>query len=329
MKKNISLISLIIIVVSVLPLLLSSFGVDLTTEIYIMAIFAMSLGLLMGFAGMVSLGHAAFFATGTYTVAILGNFINNLYILVFAAIIIAGLLALLTGSLFIRTSNFYFLMITLAFGQLLFALAWQLEDWTGGADGMRISATLDFGFGEINSPLGHYYIMGAAFIFVYILLRLFVNSPAGKITKGIMENQSRMIALGYNVRVYKLIVYSLAGALAGFAGSLYGYFNMFVSPDLSYWKFSGEVMIMVIFGGVGTIIGPALGAGLFIILQNFISSYTERWQFILGVILVVLVLVGKGGIIHWFGYFRDNFKTSKGKNVKASSPVEEEKEVIT
>lgn len=330
MKNNLFTILILIISVSVLPFLLSGFGVDLATEIFIMAIFAMSLGLLMGFAGMVSLGHAAFFAIGTYTVAILGQFINNVYILIFAAIILAGLIALLTGSLFIRTSNFYFLMITLAFGQLLYALAWQLEDWTGGADGMRVSATLDFGLGEIASPLVLYYIMGIAFIFVYILLKLFVNSPAGKIIKGIMENPTRMTALGYKVRVYKLLVYSLAGALAGFAGSLYGYFNMFVSPDLTFWKFSGEVMIMVIFGGVGTLIGPALGAGLFIILQNFISSYTERWQFILGVILVLLVLIGKGGIIHWFGYVKEKFIPRKGtKNVETSIPLEEEKEVIT
>ena len=331
MKKNISVILLIIMVVSILPFLLSNFGLDLTTEIYIMAIFAMSLGLLMGYAGMVSLGHAAFFAIGTYTVAILGQFIDNLYILIFAAIIIAGLLALLTGALFIRTSNFYFLMITLAFGQLIYALAWQLEGWTGGADGMRVSASLDFGFGEIYNPLAIYFIMGIAFIFVYILLNLFVNSPTGKITKGIMENPSRMTALGYNVRAYKLLVYSLAGAMAGFAGSLYGYFNMFVSPDLSYWKFSGEVMIMVIFGGVGTLIGPALGAGLFIILQNFISSYTERWQLILGVILIVLVLLGKGGIIHWFKYFKDKILTKKEtkKVVTPTTEPEKKKEVIT
>lgn len=330
MKKNILIILLLFLVVSILPLVLSSFGLDLTIEIYIMAIFAMSLGLLMGYSGMVSLGHAAFFATGTYTVAILGQFVDNLYILILSAVLIAGLLALLTGALFIRTSNFYFLMITLAFGQLIYALAWQLETWTGGADGMRITASLDFGFGEVTNPLTLYFIMGIAFVLVYILLNLFVHSPAGKITKGIMENQDRMSALGYNVRVYKLLVYALAGALAGFAGSLYGYFNMFVSPDVSYWKFSGEVMIMVIFGGVGTLIGPALGAGLFIILQNFISSYTERWQLILGAILVILVILGKGGLIHWLIYFRDKmFKIRETKKVSAPKIADKKEEMST
>lgn len=307
MKKNALFILSLLVVVSILPLVLTDYGIDLTAEIYIMAIFAMSLGLLMGYAGMVSLGHAAFFAIGAYTVAILGAYIPSVYILILTSIIISGLIALLSGALFIRTSHFYFLMITLAFGQLIFALAWQLGRWTGGADGMKVAATLNFGFGDVVSPLGIYFIMGAAFILVYILLRFFVNSPAGKIVKGIMENESRMSALGYNVRVYKLLVYSLSGSLAGFAGSLYGYFNLFVSPDVSYWKFSGEVMIMVIFGGVGTLLGPAIGAGLFIVLQNFISTYTERWPIILGALLVVLVLVGKGGIIHWLSYFRDKF----------------------
>lgn len=305
MKKNALFILSLLVVVSILPLVLTDYGIDLTAEIYIMAIFAMSLGLLMGYAGMVSLGHAAFFAIGAYTVAILGAYIPSVYILILSSILISGLTALLSGALFIRTSHFYFLMITLAFGQLIFALAWQLGKWTGGADGMKVAATLNFGFGDVVSPLGIYFIMGAAFILVYILLRFFVNSPAGKIVKGIMENESRMSALGYNVRIYKLLVYSLSGSLAGFAGSLYGYFNLFVSPDVSYWKFSGEVMIMVIFGGVGTLLGPAIGAGLFIVLQNFISTYTERWPIILGALLVVLVLVGKGGIIHWLSYFRD------------------------
>lgn len=328
-KKNILFILLLLAVISILPLVLTDYGIDLTAEIYIMAIFAMSLGLLMGYAGMVSLGHAAFFAIGAYTVAILGAYVPNVYILILASLIISALAALLTGALFIRTSNFYFLMITLAFGQLLFALAWQLEKWTGGADGMKVSATMNFGFGDVVSPLGIYFVMGIAFILVYLLLRLFVNSPAGKITKGVMENESRMSALGYNVRVYKLLAYSLSGALAGFAGSLYGYFNLFVSPDISYWKFSGEVMIMVIFGGVGTLLGPAIGAGLFIVLQNFISTYTERWPIILGALLVILVLVGKGGIIHWLSYFRYKFFTRKlSKSEDPPQPVDKKEAVI-
>ncbi|RAK15063.1 amino acid/amide ABC transporter membrane protein 2 (HAAT family) [Anoxybacillus vitaminiphilus] len=305
MKKIFIYTVLLILLVLAMPLVLSDFGINLATEIYIMSIFAMSLGLIMGYAGMVSLGHAGFFGIGAYTVAVIGQYVSNSYLLLLISVVISGLTALITGVVFIRTSKFYFLMITLAFGQLLYVLFWQLKPWTGGADGMSVSAILNLGFGEILSPNAFYYVMGVAFIIAYILLRLFVESPAGKITKGIMENEARMSALGYNVRVYKLLAYTLSGALAGFAGSLYSYFNVFVSPDLSSWTFSGQVMVMVIIGGVGTLFGPAIGASVFICLQNFISTYTERWPMIMGAILVILVLIGKGGIIHWLRYFKD------------------------
>lgn len=287
-----------------MPLILSDFGMNLVTEIFIMAIFAMSLGLIMGFAGMVSLGHAGFFGIGAYLVAILGQHIGNTYLLLFFSIVVSGIIALITGAVFFRTSKFYFLMITLAFGQLVYALFWQMKSLTGGADGMSVSAILNFGLGDLFSPLSIYYVMGVAFIIAYLLLRLFVESPAGKITKGIMENESRMQALGFNVQIYKLMVYTLSGSMAGLSGALYSYFNLYVSPDLSGWLFSGQVMMMVIIGGVGTLFGPAIGAGVFIFLQNFISSYTERWPMIMGVLLVILVMAGKGGIIHWLQHIQ-------------------------
>ena len=314
MKRNWIYITLLITFVAVLPIFLTDYGANLAAEIFIMAIFAMSLGLIMGFGGMVSLGHAAFFAIGAYTVAILGESIPNTYLLILAAVVFAGVIAFITGYVFIRTSKFYFLMITLAFGQLIYALAWQLKEYTGGADGMAVRASINLGFGEVYSPLAIYFVMGAALILVYALLRFFVDSPAGKITKGIMENEGRMIALGFNPRIYKLLTYSFAGALAGFAGSLYGYYNLFVSPDLSMWMFSGQVLNMVIIGGVGTLMGPVLGAGVFIFLQNFISTYTERWPLIMGILLVVLVLIGKGGIIHWLAFAKYKFKRKANKS---------------
>lgn len=328
MKKNMIYMILLILLVCVLPLMLSDYGINLTAEIFIMAIFAMSLGLIMGYAGMVSLGHGAFFGIGAYTVAIMGQYIPNTYLLLFLSIIVSGLIALLTGVVFMRTSKFYFLMITLAFGQLLFAMFWQLKPWTGGADGMSVSSIMNFGFGELVSPNAIYYVMGISFIGTFILLRLFVDSPAGKITKGVMENESRMNALGYNIRVYKLLAYSLSGALAGLAGSLYAYYNLYVSPELSGWMFSGQVMIMVIIGGVGTLLGPAIGAGVFIFLQNFISTYTERWPLVMGVLLVILVLVGKGGIIHWVQYFKTKIFSRKKLKEKESSPNTVEKEEV-
>ncbi|GED31209.1 branched-chain amino acid ABC transporter permease [Brevibacillus centrosporus] len=289
--------TLFIAILLLLPLILTNYGVKLTSEVLIMAIFVMSLGLIIGFAGLVSLGHAAFFGLGAYVVALLGTHLDNTYVLIIAAAVISGIVAFVSGLLFIRSSGAYFLMITLAFGQMLFAIFYKMESVTGGADGMAVSASLNLGFGAIESRVGFYYLVTIAFLVSYYLLRVFISSPLGKGVRGIKENESRMTALGYNIRHYKLIVYSLSGMLAGFAGALYAYFNQYVSPDLLHWMFSGQALIMVIVGGVGTLVGPAIGAGFFVILQSYISSYTDRWPMIMGVIFVAIVLYGRGGIL--------------------------------
>jgi branched-chain amino acid transport system permease protein len=281
-----------------LPLVLTTYGLKLTSEVLIMAIFVMSLGLIIGYAGLVSLGHAAFFGIGAYAVTLIGEHMENTYVLLLAAAVLSGLAAFVSGLLFIRSSGAYFLMITLAFGQMLYAIVYKAQNITGGADGKSVAASMDLGFGAIESRLGFYYVAAAAFLVCYFLLRLFIVSPLGKGIRGVKENESRMIALGYNTRVYKLIVYSLSGMMAGFAGGLYAYFDQFVSPDLLNWMFSGQALIMVIVGGAGTLIGPAIGAGFFVILQNYISSYTDRWPIVMGLIFVAIVLYGRGGVIH-------------------------------
>lgn len=279
-----------------LPLSLSSFGISVAAEVFIMAIFAISLGLIIGYAGLVSLGHAAFFGAGAYTVAVLGERIANTYVLLVAAVLVGGALALFSGMLFVRTSGAYFVMLTLAFAQVLFAVAFQAEAITGGDDGMGVSAILNFGFGDVAGNYGLYYTMALFFLACYILLRVFVASPTGKVVRGIMENESRMQALGYNTRSYKLIVYSLSGAMAALAGALYAYFNFYVTPELFGWIFSGQALIMVIVGGVGTILGPAIGAAFFIVMQEYVSSYTEYWQLVMGLVFVAFVLIGRGGV---------------------------------
>lgn len=288
----------LLVITLILPLVLSNYGIYLSNEIYIMAIFAMSLGLIMGYAGLVSLGHAAFFGIGAYTVALLGDYVTNTYVLLLAAILLSALVAFISGYFFIRVSQFYFLMITLAFGQLLYALIWQLKPLTGGADGRSVSPVLDFGWGPIVDPVVMYYVLSLAFVLVYFILKLFVLSPLGQAVKGVMENESRMSMLGYNTRRYKLVAYTFSGTIAGLAGAFYAYYNVFVNPELVDWLFSGQVLIMVIVGGVGTLFGPALGAGFFVLLQNYISTYTERWMLIMGIIFILFVLIGRGGLIH-------------------------------
>ncbi|MUG74094.1 branched-chain amino acid ABC transporter permease [Paenibacillus validus] len=281
-----------------LPLILTTYGIKLTSEVLIMAIFVMSLGLIIGYAGLVSLGHAAFFGLGAYAVTLIGEHVENSYVLLLAAALIAGIAAFVSGLLFIRSSGPYFLMITLAFGQMIYAIFYKAQSVTGGADGKSVSAAFSLGFGPIESRLGFYYVTAVCFLLCYFLLRIFIVSPLGKGIRGIKENEARMTALGYNTRYYKLIVYSLSGMMAGFAGGLYAYFNEYVSPDLLNWMFSGQALIMVIVGGVGTLIGPAIGAGFFVILQNYISSYTDRWPIVMGLIFVAIVLYRRGGVIH-------------------------------
>lgn len=299
MRNTLFISTLLIALMIIGFFLLTDYGILLATEIAILAIFAMSLGLIIGYAGIISLGHAAFFGIGAYTIALLSEKMTNSYVLLITSVLLCAVIALITGAIFVRTSHFYFLMITLAFGQMVYALFFQ-SSWAGASDGLPVMADLNLGFGAIFNPEQYYFVMVSAFIIVYIFLRLYVHSPAGKITKGVMENEARMRSLGYNTRLYKLLTYTIAGALAGLAGSLYAFFNLFVTPDLTYWMFSGQVLIMVIIGGVGTLLGPAIGSAVYILLQNVISFYTDRWVLILGAILVTLVLVGRGGIVNWF-----------------------------
>jgi branched-chain amino acid transport system permease protein len=296
MKKGLIIPLIAGVVICVLPFILPTYGTMLVSELFIMSIFAMSLGLLMGYSGLISFGHAAFFGIGVYTVAFVSKMADNAYVIMIAALIICGLLALLTGILFIRTTGAYFIMLTLAFNQLVYVLFYKLKNITGGADGMSISATLDLGFGPLTETNETYYVMAVAFALCYLFLHLFIHSPSGKVIIGIKENEARMKALGYNIRYYKVLSYTIAGMMGGFAGTLYGYNNLFAAPESSSWMLSGQAMIMVIIGGEGTLIGGSLGAAVFVILQSLISSYTDHWTIIMGLIFMAVVLFARGGI---------------------------------
>jgi len=297
-KNRIILFALGAIIILLLPNVLSTYGIKLTSELYIMSIFALSLGLIMGYAGLPSFGHAAFFGLGAYTVALVGKFVDSSYVLIVAAIAIGGLMALLTGLLFVRNSGAYLIMLTMAFNQLLYVLFYKLTDYTGGADGMSVSVRLDLGFGPLTGAKGMYYFTAICLLGVFALLYYLVKSPVGRISYGSKVNDHRMKALGYNTYWYKVFMYTVGGMLAGFAGALYGYYNSFVSPDSIHWGLSGQALIMVVIGGSGTLIGPPIGAAVFVILQNYISSYTDRWPLIMGILFIALVLYGRGGIVH-------------------------------
>jgi len=285
------------------PFLVPNYPRALVTEIYIFAIFAMSLDLLLGFTGLMSLGHAAYFGLGAYAVAILGNFFGlDAWLGVAAGVLTAGLGAAAIGFFCVRMSGIPFLMLTLAFAQLVFSVALKWRDLTGGSDGMAIAEKPGFFGFDLSHTLPMYFMALVFFLASYWALRRLLNAPLGHVFVGIRENEPRMAAIGYPTRAYKLLAFTIAGAFAGLAGGLYAVFNSFISPDSVYWTASGDILIMTMLGGAGTLIGPAIGAGLFLLMKNVVSSYSEHWLLIIGVVFIACVLFFPGGI---WGTLRD------------------------
>jgi branched-chain amino acid transport system permease protein len=279
------------------PFLVSNYPRALVTEIYIFAIFAMSLDLLLGFTGLMSLGHAAFFGLGAYAVAILGNaFGLNAWLGVAAGVLTAGLGAAAIGFFCVRMSGIPFLMLTLAFAQLVFSVALKWRDLTGGSDGMAIAEKPGFFGFDLSNTLPMYFMALIFFVLSYWALRRLLNAPLGHAFVGIRENEPRMAAIGYPTRAYKLLSFTIAGAFAGLAGGLYAIFNSYISPDAVYWTASGDILIMTMLGGAGTLIGPAIGAGVFLLMKNVVSSYSEHWLLIIGVVFIACVMFFPGGI---------------------------------
>jgi branched-chain amino acid transport system permease protein len=287
---------------AVYPLVVPSYLLSLLTEVLIYGIFAMSLDLLLGYTGLVSFGHAAFFGVGAYVAGITAvRLTPHMGITLPLALLGAAIAALIIGYLSVRTSGIYFLMLTLAFAQVLYAVAFKWTPVTGGSNGLsgipRPALGLVAGGGELADPIRYYFFTLVMFLLVYFGLKRVVGSPFGHTLVGIRENEARMSAIGYNVVRYKLAAFVLAGVVAGLAGALNTYLNVFVSPALLNWPTSGQVLVMVIIGGAGTLIGPVLGAGLVLLLQNLVSSQTDRWPMIMGAVFIIFVLVARFGMV--------------------------------
>lgn len=291
----------------IFPFTAPSYYLSLAIEVLIFAIFAMSLDLLLGYAGLPSFGHAAFFGLGAYLVAYLSSrselawgLTDNLLISVPIVITGTAAMALVMGWLALRTSGIYFLMITLALAQMLYSLAIRWSQVTGGSDGLSGIPRPTIGLGPLgysfDSRESFYFMVLATFVLSWWLLRRWVTSPFGLTLQGIRENEPRMQALGYNTFRFKLAAFVLAGSLAGLAGMLLALFFRYATPDNLYWTMSGQVLIMTIIGGAGTITGPVLGAGLVRLLPNLASSYTDRWQLLLGVVFIGVVLIAPRGL---------------------------------
>ncbi len=291
-----------VVLLVLIPFFSEPFIVKTITEVLIFGIFAMSLDLLIGYSGLISFGHAAFFGIGAYAAGYFAQKISpNLLVNMPLALAIVVAAALVIGFFSIRVSGVYFLMLTLAFSQMMYAIADRWTDVTGGSNGLagiprpRVEIfSLQIGF-EDNTA--RYFLVFIFFLLSYLALRGVVRSQFGHVLIGILENEPRLNAIGYNTTQYKLIAFVVAGLFAGVAGVLYAGFNRFVSTGELYWAASGQVLIMVIIGGSGTLIGPVLGAGLILILQNILSSSTDRWPTVMGIIFVVFVFAARRGLM--------------------------------
>lgn len=280
-----------------LPLVLGRYALSLGSEILIFAILAMSLDLLLGYTGMPSLGHAAFFGLGAHFVVLLGvHYGVDPWIGLGLGVIGAAALAAIVGYLSVRSTGVTFLMLTMAFSQLLYSVSLRWRDMTGGTDGISgLSRPTFFGL-SLDGAVPMYLLTAAAFVLCYLFLRRLVAAPLGHSFIGIRENEDRMRAIGYPVARYKLLSFVIGGALGGFAGGLYGIFNGFVSAEVFHWTLSGDILIMVIVGGSGTLVGPAVGAAVLLLAKYLISSYIESWMLVVGVVFIACVLSFRDGI---------------------------------
>jgi branched-chain amino acid transport system permease protein len=275
------------------------FYLDLFTRVMVFAIAALSLDLILGYGGMVSFGHAAYLGLGSYAVGILDHYgIDNGFLQFGAAIAVCALAALFIGTVSLRTSGVQFVMITLAFAQMIYFLFISLNLY-GGDDGMSIVRHSDFGLFDLTQPVVLYFACLAVLaLFLWGSARL-VDSRFGMVLRGAKSNARRMTAIGFPVFRYRLAAFVLSAAMCGVAGALLANQLLFVSPEIMQWSRSGEIIIMVILGGIGSLMGAVLGAAVYVLLEHELSAMTEHWLVILGPLLIFVVLFARRGMFGW------------------------------
>ncbi len=275
----------------------ASWLMTLATRMMIFAIAVVSLDLILGYGAMVSFGHAAFVGIGAYAVGILASHGMNDAALSFpVAIVAAALFAAVTGAICLRTRGVYFIMITLAFGQMAFFTATSLSAY-GGDDGLTLwTRNTLFGTGLFADRLIFYYVVLAVLLAAYLICRSIVGSRFGRVLRGCKENERRMIAMGADPFRFRLVAYVIAGMIAGVSGALLANHAEFVSPAYMTWQRSGEFIIMAVLGGIGTLHGAILGAAAFLALEEILSHWTIHWRMIFGPLLILIVYFAPGGL---------------------------------
>ena len=286
----------------VLQTLDQAFYVSFVSRLLIFALAATSLNLVIGFGGMVSFGHAAFFGAGAYCVAVLAE--SGIVSAALAwplAVGVAALLAFMIGAISLRTRGVYFIMITLAFAQMAFYLVLSLKSW-GGDDGLPLVQRSTFGAFSLKDDTHFYYVVLALLALVLAGLDRLAHSRFGRVIQSIRENETRMEALGYPVFWFKLVCFTIGGALAGLAGALLVNQTGLASPSLLHWTQSGTLMVMIVLGGVGSVFGGVVGAVLLLLCEEIFVEITTHWQIGLGLVLLAVVLwapLGIAGVVGW------------------------------
>lgn len=292
-------IFLILAAIPVLALIRSEdYLLSLFERLMIFAIAALSLDLLIGYGGLISFGHAAFVGLGAYAVGILSaHGVQDAVIALPVALLSSALFAYVTGVVCLRTKGVYFIMITLAFGQMVFFTASSLAPY-GGDDGLTMAARNTLGgFAFFRSEGSLYYLIWGCLLGAYCFCRMLVGSRFGRVFRGAKENALRMETIGFNVYRFQLAAYVIAGMMAGLSGFLLANATEFVSPAYMSWQRSGDLIIMVILGGLGSLHGAIIGAGAYLLLEEWLSAFTEDWKVIFGPFLVLVVLFARGGLL--------------------------------
>jgi branched-chain amino acid transport system permease protein len=283
-----------IVVAAALPLVLTNYQVGLATEMLIFGVLAMSIDILAGFAGRTSLGHGAIFGVSTYVVVYATAQAGLSPAISFACgVLAATVVAVIFGLLAVRTSGVYFLLLTLALGMIVWGICLRWTQVTGGENGMRGDVRPEW---LVTHRAFYWAVLAATSVVSYAMWR-FVRSPFGLTLLGIRDSESRMRSLGYNVSVHLFVGFAVSGFFAGIAGALYAMFNNFVSPSTVALAQSVEGVLMMIAGGVGTLFGGFVGAAAIIALENVVSAYTERWQTVLGITFILIMIFTPEGII--------------------------------
>jgi branched-chain amino acid transport system permease protein len=299
---NMSVLGLVLLLVFplVAPMLNLDFYVSFVRRVLIFALAATSLNFILGYGGMVALGHAAFFGAGAYVVAMLSvQGVSQALIAWPVAMLVAGALALVIGFISLRTRGVYFIMITLAFAQMVFYLFISLRQY-GGEDGINVAGpSVLLGLNLANDRTFYYVVLVVVLACLWWLNRL-IQARFGQALQGIRENESRMEALGYPVFRIKLLAFVIAGVMAGLAGALLASHNQFVSPSLMHWTASANLIIMVIVGGIGLRYGGLVGAAVMLWLEEVLRLYTDYWHLPLGVLLLAIVLFAPRGLAGMF-----------------------------